>query len=66
MVFYNYKNAKDFNDDDWIDITGKITKGNYHGDIPVIEITDMKKCEKPSNEYVYPPDDTYIPTNSLF
>lgn len=62
----NYKNAKEFNDNDWIDITGKITKGNYHGDIPVIEITDMKKCEKPSNEYVYPPDDTYIPTNALF
>lgn len=62
----NYKDAREFSDNTWVDITGKITKGDYHGDIPVIEITDIKKCDKPSNEYVYPPDDTYIPTSALF
>lgn len=62
----NYKDAREFSDNTWVDITGKITKGDYHGDIPIIEITDIKKCDKPTNEYVYPPDDTYIPTSALF
>ena len=62
----NYKNAKDFADSTWVEITGKITKGDYHGDIPVIEIKEMKTCDKPSDEYVYPPDDMYIPTSALF
>lgn len=59
-------NAKEFADNTWVNVTGKITKGDYHGDIPVIEITDIKKCDKPADEYVYPPDDTFIPTSALF
>jgi len=62
----NYKNASEFQDNTWVDITGKITKGDYHGDIPIIEITEMKKIDKPLDEHVYPPDDTYIPTSALF
>ena len=62
----DYKNASEFSDNTWVDITGKITKGNYHGDIPIIEITEMKQIDKPVDEYVYPPDDTYIPTSALF
>lgn len=62
----NYKNASEFSDNTWVEITGKITKGDYHGDIPVIEIQDMKSCDKPQEEYVYPPDDMYIPTSALF
>ena len=62
----NYKNLSDFDENTWVNITGKITKGNYHGEIPVIEITKIEKIEKPSDEYVYPPDDFYIPTSALF
>lgn len=62
----NYNKASDFNDNTWVSITGKITKGDYHGDIPIIEIKEMKACNKPADEYVYPPDDTFIPTSSLF
>lgn len=62
----NYKNAKEFSDNTWVEITGEITKGDYHGDIPVIEIKEMKACDKPQDEYVYPPDDMYIPTSALF
>lgn len=62
----NYKDAKNFSDGTWVNITGKITKGDYHGSIPIIEILDINQCDKPSNEYVYPPDDTYIPTSALF
>ena len=62
----DYKNANEFSDNTWVNITGTIVKGDYHGEIPVIDITNMTKCEKPGNEFVNPPDDTYIPTSALF
>lgn len=58
-------NAKDFEDDTWVDITGTIIKGNYYGDIAEVEITDIKKCEKPLDNLVFPPSETYIPTSSM-
>ena len=62
----NSNKAKNFEDGAWVSITGEITKGNYYEEIPVIEITEIKKIEKPKNCYVYPPDDTYVPTVNLF
>ncbi len=58
-----YDSAKDFEDNSWVEITGEILKGDYHGDMPILNIIDIKKVDKPSQEeYVYPPDDSYIPT----
>lgn len=62
----NYKDASKFLDNTWVEITGKITKGDYHGDIPIIEIQEMKSCDKPQDDLVNPPDDMYIPTSALF
>ena len=62
----NCKGKVDFKDGDWVNITGTISKGNYHGDIPIIEITQIKACDKPNDEFVYPPDDTYIPTAIIY
>lgn len=59
-------NAKDFADNTWVQVTGEITKGDYHGDMPIIKVTEIKSVDRPtSEEYVYPPDDTYIPTSGL-
>jgi len=52
-------------DNTWIEITGTIQKGNYHGNIPIIKVTNLQVVEKPLDEYVYPPDDTYIPTSGV-
>ena len=60
-----YEKAKDFSDDTWVTVVGEIQKGNYHGDIPILKIIDISKCEKPSEEYVYPPDESYIPTSGI-
>lgn len=60
----NRNNMNEFTDNDWVEIEGTITKGYYHGEIPVIEIKSMKKIEKPSEEYVYPPDDSYVQTST--
>ena len=59
----NCKNGKNFENNSWYEVTGVISKGYYHGDIPVIKIKEIKKIEKPDgNVNVYPPDNTYIPT----
>ena len=62
----NCKSGINFKNGDWVNIIGIITKGNYHGDIPVIEITQIKACDKPNDEFVYPPDETYIPTSVIY
>lgn len=48
----------------WVEIEGTITKGEYHGEIPVIEIEKIKETKTPSDEYVYPPDESYVPTSA--
>lgn len=61
-----YDEAKNFEDNTWVQVTGEIYKGDYHGDMPIIKVTDIKTVDKPSQEeYVYPPDDSYIPTSGL-
>lgn len=59
-------NAKKIPDKTWIEITAKITKGNYHGEIPVLKVININQIEKPQDDIVYPPDDFYIPTNALY
>lgn len=60
-----YDKAKNFNNDTWVEITGEIIKGDYHGDMPIIKITNIQETNKPSEEYVYPPDESYIPTEGM-
>ena len=55
--------AKKYEDGTWLQIEGTITKGDYHGCIPTIEIEKAVEVEAPTDEYVYPPSDTYIPTS---
>jgi putative membrane protein len=62
----NCNNAKEFENGTWVEITGKIIKGKYYEEIPIIEITNIKKIEKPSDVFVYPPDDSFVPTINLF
>ena len=61
-----FKDAKQFNDGDWVELTGVIVMRKYHNkDIPVIKVRDMKKTEIPELTFVNPPSDTYIPTSGL-
>lgn len=57
-------NAKDFDDEVWVQVTGEITKGNYHGDMPILNVQEIQKVSTPSEEYVYPPDEDYVPTSA--
>lgn len=62
----NCKDADKFQDKTWVEVIGTIKKGDYHGEIPIIQVTKMTEVEKPSDEFVTPPDDFYIPTSSLY
>lgn len=61
----NLDDCKKYQDNTWVEITGEIIKGDYHGDMPVIKVKEIKQIEKPNKDYVYPPDDSFIPTSSI-
>jgi len=60
-----HKTAASFNDFCWVAIEGEITKGDYHGEIPIIKITSINQIDKPSDVLVYPPDDSFVPTSTI-
>lgn len=61
-----YKDAKNFKDGEWVEVTGVIQKGKYHNkEIPIIKVTEIKQSSEPENPFVLPPSDTYIPTSGL-
>ncbi len=58
--------ANNFEDNTWVEIIGTITKGDYYGEIPIIEIEDIKKMDTPpQEEYVYPPDSSFVATSTV-
>ena len=61
-----YDRAKDFEDGTWVDITGEIKKGDFQGEIAIVNIKSINIIDKPEDEFVYPPDDNYIPTCNMF
>lgn len=61
----NSVDASNFSNNTWVEVTGIITKGNYHGDMPIIEAIEINSTDCPNDEFVYPPDDSFIPTNSI-
>lgn len=60
------KDAKNYSDGTWVTITGTIQKGHYHGEIPVLKITNIATASEPETPIVMPPDDTYIPTVVIY
>ena len=57
--------AENYPNGTWVEITATIGKTNYHGEIPVLKVKTLKETEKPSDEFVYSPDDSYIPTSII-
>ncbi len=51
-----YPNANEFEDNVWIEIAGKITKGDYHGEMPIVQIESMKKITTPEDIFVHKPE----------
>ena len=57
--------ACNFEDYTWVEITGTITKGDYYGEIAIIEVEEIQEINEPSEEYVYPPDSSFITTSTV-
>ena len=61
-----YKDADDFEDGAWVNLTGVIDLGKYHNEeIPIIKVTDLQQTEEPESPFVNLPDNTYVPTSGL-
>ena len=52
--------ACNFKNGTWVEAEGVIEKGFYHGDIPVIKVDCLKETNVPNDEFVYPPDDSFV------
>ena len=63
----SYNNAIEFDTYSWVEIEGEITKGTYNNqDIPIINVYNIEKIEKPENASVPVPDDSYVPTAVIY
>ncbi len=60
------KDANQYENNSWVTVTGTIQKGYYYGDIPILQITEIKTCEPPQNPFVNPPSDSYVPTSIIY
>ncbi len=48
----NHSESSKFIDNEWIEITGVITKGDYNGVMPIIKVGNVTKITAPSNTFV--------------
>lgn len=62
----NCKEAEKYENNTWVNITGSIQKGDYYGEIPIIEITNIEKVDTPSDPLVRAPSDSYVPTAVIY
>lgn len=46
------KEARNLKDNEWIEITGIIIKGDYNGSMPIIKVGSMNKIDTPYNTFV--------------
>lgn len=56
-ILCEYSEGYEYNDSEWIEITGKIHCTDYHGTIPYIKIESIKKIEPPQDAFVKEPSD---------
>ena len=56
-ILCEYASSKDFEDYEWVEVKGTVEKGNYHGDLPILKIKEIKKSKAPEDEFVYEPVD---------
>lgn len=57
--------AENFGTGCWVEVEGTITKGYYYGDMPIIEVESINQVDAPDEEYVYPPDDSFVTTSTV-
>jgi len=51
-ILCKYDESTKLNDNEWIEITGIITKGEYNGTMPILKVGTITKITAPANTYV--------------
>lgn len=51
-ILCKYDDAKKLVDNEWVEITGIIQKGEYNGTMPIINVGSINKITAPANTYV--------------
>ncbi len=46
---------KNFENNSWVEVKGIIKLKDYHGPMPIIEVSEIKKITTPNNTFVLPP-----------
>lgn len=62
----NHKDAKNYENNAWVNITATIEKGYYCGEVPLLNISKIERVSKPENPEVPIPDDYYVPTAVIY
>ena len=57
--------ASNFEDGTWVELEGTITKGDYYGEMPIVEVDKINQVTAPTDEYVYPPDNSFVTTSTI-
>lgn len=50
-----YDGINEFENNSWIEVRGIIKLKDYHGPMPVIEVSEIKKITTPNETFVFPP-----------
>ena len=61
-----YDNSENYENGAWVTVTGKIEKGYYLEEVPILKISEIKRTSKPDIAEVPAPDDYYIPTAAIY
>lgn len=51
-----YENINDFENNEWVKAKGKIYIGDYHGAMPIVQITSLTLSDVPKQIWVFPPN----------
>lgn len=51
-ILCDYQDAKSLVDNEWVEITGVIVKGDYNGEMPIIKVGTINKITAPANTFV--------------
>ena len=51
-IVCKYDDALKLNDNEWVEVTGIITKGDYNGIMPILNVGNITKITAPANTYV--------------
>ncbi|MBQ9279746.1 MAG: hypothetical protein IJ215_01690 [Clostridia bacterium] len=53
---YEYDDAMNFESNEWVQVEGIFTVGDYHGAMPIIKVNHIKRINTPNDIFVLPPE----------